>query len=205
MHDDQHGTATVPLAAVLSALKYTDRAGRKDLTCAQIGLGAAGLAIARLLMGYGFEVIGVDPSEESQARLLKYGGTVGELDAAMDAADIVIATTGVVGLIKRDMIHEGQIILPLSNPVPEIYPEDALAAGAAFAADGQSVNNALAFPGLFKAALQVQADAITSPMKIAAAEAISTIAPDDELVPSPFHPLVHQQVVDAVCTACAAG
>ena len=186
MHDDQHGTATVLLAAVLSALKYTGRAGRKDLTCAQIGLGAAGLAIARLLMDYGFEVIGVDPSDESQARLVKYGGTVGELDAAMNVADIVIATTGVVGLIKPEMICEGQIILPLSNPIPEIYPEVALEAGAAFAADGQSVNNALAFPGLFKAALQVQAEAITSAMKIAAAEAISALAPEDELVPSPF-------------------
>jgi malate dehydrogenase (oxaloacetate-decarboxylating) len=94
------------------------------------------------------------------------------------------------------MIRPGQIVLPLSNPVPEIYPEDALAAGAAFAADGRSVNNALAFPGLFKAALEVQAEAITSAMKIAAAEAISALAPEGELVPSPFHPLVHSQVVE---------
>lgn len=85
--------------------------------------------------------------------------------------------------------------------VPEMYPEDALAADAAFAADGRSVNNALAFPGLFKAALQVQADGITSPMKIAATEAISALAPDDELVPSLFHPLVHSQVVEAVSAA----
>lgn len=205
MHDDQHGTATVLLAAVLSALNYTGRAGRKDLVCAQVGLGSAGLAIARLLMDYGFEVIGVDPSAESQARLVKYGGSVGGLEAAMGAADIVIATTGVVGLIKPEMIRSGQIILPLSNPVPEIYPEAAIAAGAAFAADGQSVNNALAFPGLFKAALRVQAEAITSPMKIAAAEVISALAPEGELVPSLFHPLVHQQVVDAVSAAAASG
>lgn len=198
MHDDQHGTATVLLAAVLSALRYTGRAGRKDLTCAQIGLGAAGLAIARLLMDYGFDVIGVDPSEESRTRLERKGGNTGELNDAMKQADVVIATTGVVGLITPEMIHEGQIILPLSNPVPEIYPEDAVAAGAAFAADGRSVNNALAFPGLFKGALLVQADAITSTMKIAAAEAISGLAPDDELVPDLFHPLVHQQVVEAI-------
>ncbi len=204
MHDDQHGTATVLMAAVLSAVRYTGRAGRKDLTCAQIGLGAAGLAIARLLIDYGFDVIGVDPSEESQARLVKYGGSIGELNDAMATADIVIATTGVVGLIKPEMITQGQIVLPLSNPIPEIYPETALRAGAAFAADGQSVNNALAFPGLFKAALQVQAEAITSPMKIAAAEAISALAPEGELVPSPFHPLVHRQVVDSVCAVCAA-
>lgn len=201
MHDDQHGTATVLLAAVLSALRYTGRSGRQDLTCAQVGLGAAGLAIARLLMDYGFDVIGIDPWEESRARLERHGGKTGELHDAMSKADIVIATTGVVGLIQPDMIHDGQIILPLSNPVPEIYPEDAIAAGAAFAADGRSVNNAVAFPGLFKAALQVQAEAISSPMKIAAAEAISALAPEGELVPSPFHPLVHSQVVEAVSAA----
>jgi malate dehydrogenase (oxaloacetate-decarboxylating) len=198
MHDDQHGTATVLLAAVLSALRYTGRAGWRELTCAQIGLGAAGLAIARLLMDYGFRVVGVDPGEESRVRLERSGGTTAALPDAMHQADVVIATTGVVGLIRPEMIRPGQIILALSNPVPEIFPEDALAAGAAFAADGQSVNNALAFPGLFKAALSVQAEAITSPMKIAAAEAISALAPEDELVPSPFHPLVHQQVVAAV-------
>ncbi len=198
MHDDQHGTATVLLAAVLSALRHTGRLGRKDLVCAQVGLGAAGLAIARLLMDYGFEVVGVDPGAESRARLARHGGATAELDDAVRRADIVIATTGVVGLIRPAMIQPGQIVLALSNPVPEIFPEEALAAGAAFAADGKSVNNALAFPGLFKAALAVQAEAITSPMKIAAAEAISALADEGELVPSPFHPQVHQRVVEAV-------
>lgn len=204
MHDDQHGTATVLLAAVLSALRHTGREGQTGLVCAQVGLGAAGHAIARLLMDAGFRVVGVDPGAEARARLVAAGGTTAALADAMAEADVVIATTGVVGLITPAMIRPGQIVLPLSNPVPEIYPEDALAAGAAFAADGKSVNNALAYPGLFKAALEVHAEAITSAMKIAAAEAISALAPPGELVPSPFHPLVHTQVVEAVKQAAGA-
>ena len=202
MHDDQHGTATVLLAAVLSALRLTDQPERRDLVCVQIGLGAAGLAIARLLMHAGFPVIGVDPSEEARERLERRGGrTSSDLGAAAAEADILIATTGVVGLITPEMIQPGQLVLALSNPVPEITPEEALAAGAAFAADGRSVNNALAFPGLFKAALDVGAPAITDAMKVAAATAISALAPSGELVPSPFHPRVHADVIEAVRAA----
>lgn len=113
-------------------------------------------------------------------------------------ADVVIATTGKVGLIEPSMIRPGQIIFALSNPVPEIFPEDALAAGASFAADGKSVNNALAFPGLFKAAIELRTEAITSAMKIAAAEAIAALAAPDELVPSPFNPAVHANVIARV-------
>ncbi len=203
MHDDQHGTATVLLAAVLSALRQTGREGDRDLVCAQIGLGAAGLAIARLLLDAGFEVIGVDPGQDARARLETHGGRTASLEAAAAEADVLIATTGVVGLLTPEMIRPGQIVLALSNPVPEISPEAALAAGAAFAADGRSVNNALAFPGLFKAALDVGAPAITSAMKIAAAQAISDLAPDDELVPSPFHPEVHTRVIEAVRAAAS--
>ena len=202
MHDDQHGTATVLLAAVLSALRLTDQPERRDLVCVQVGLGAAGLAIARLLMHAGFPVVGVDPSAEARERLERRGGrTSGDLRAAALEADILIATTGVVGLITPDMIKPGQLVLALSNPVPEITPEAALAAGAAFAADGRSVNNALAFPGLFKAALDVGAPAITDAMKVAAATAISRLAPAGELVPSPFHPRVHTDVIEAVRAA----
>ena len=115
----------------------------------------------------------------------------------MAAADIVIATTGVVGLITPAMIRKGQIILSLSNPIPEIFPEEALEAGAAYAADGKSVNNALAYPGLFRAALDGRFKAITPAMKIAAARAISALAGSDELVPSPLHPEVHKAVTAA--------
>ena len=201
MHDDQHGTATVLMGAVLSALRQTGREGRRDLTCAQVGLGAAGLAIARLLMDAGFDVVGVDPGLDARQRLERAGGRTAELADAVREADILIATTGVIGLITPEMVQPGQIVLALSNPIPEISPEAALEAGAAFAADGRSVNNALAFPGLFKAALDVGAPAITSAMKIAAAEAISSLAPSQELVPSPFDPRVHDRVIAAVTRA----
>ncbi len=140
----------------------------------------------------------MDPNPAAQAHFQKFGGEITDLTTAMQTADIIVATTGVVGLIQPAMIRKGQIILSLSNPVPEIYPEAALEAGAAFAADGKSVNNALAFPGLFKAALDVQANAITSAMKIEAAKAISALAERGELVPSPFHPDVHANVIAAV-------
>ncbi|MEE2992254.1 MAG: NAD-dependent malic enzyme [Gemmatimonadota bacterium] len=198
MHDDQHGTATVLLAAVLSALRETGRSDDPSLVCAQIGLGAAGFGIARLLLDYGFQVIGSDPQPDSQQRLIDYGGTVVELAEAMQTADVVVATTGVVGLIKPTMIRPGQIIFAISNPVPEIIPEEAIQAGASFAADGKSVNNALAFPGLFKAALAVQSTEISSTMKIAAAKAISALADQGEVVPSVFHPDVHEHVIQAV-------
>ncbi len=198
MHDDQHGTATVLLAAVLSALRNIGRQDDESLLFAQIGLGAAGFGIAKILIDYGFKVLGVDLSEDARRRLRSYGGGTASLDDAMERADVVIATTGVVGLIKPAMIRKGQIILALTNPIPEIFPHDALAAGAAYAADGQSVNNALAYPGLFKAALQLGSNSITPKMKIAAARAISDLAPDGELVPSPLHPEVHQRVVDSV-------
>lgn len=202
MHDDQHGTATVLLAAVLSALRQIGRTDDDSLVFAQLGLGAAGFGIAKLMIDYGFNVIGVDPMPESQKRLTHYGGKIASLEEAMDVADIVIATTGVVGLIGPDIVRKGQVILSLSNPQPEIFPEEALAAGASFASDGKSVNNALAYPGLFKAALEVNANEINAKMKIAAAKAISEMAEAGELVPSIFHEKVHQHVVKAVVAAC---
>ncbi|GBD04712.1 NAD-dependent malic enzyme [bacterium HR20] len=197
MHDDQHGTATVLLAAVINALKKVGRLGDDKLVFAQIGLGAAGYAIAHLLREYGFTVVAYDPNTEAHARAAKVGVDIVSFDEAV-RADVVIATTGKVGLIEPSMIRPGQIIFALSNPVPEIFPEDALAAGASFAADGKSVNNALAFPGLFKAAIELRTEAITSAMKIAAAEAIAALAAPDELVPSPFNPAVHANVIARV-------
>jgi malate dehydrogenase (oxaloacetate-decarboxylating) len=202
MHDDQHGTATVVLAAVISALKQTGHFPDKKIVIAQIGLGAAGFGIAKLLVDYGLEVLGSDLNEESRKRLENYGGKTTTLKDAMSHADVVIATTGRVGLIKPEMIKKGQVILALSNPVPEIFPEEALNAGAAFASDGKSINNALAYPGLFKAALEKNANKITAKMKIAAAEVISSLADDNELVPSPFHPEVHKKVIKAVENVC---
>jgi malate dehydrogenase (oxaloacetate-decarboxylating) len=119
----------------------------------QIGLGAAGNAIGKMIMRLsGNPVLGVDMSEEAMARFERAGGRKSSLEAIMSGCDIVIATTGVPGLIKPAMIRKGQIIFALSNPNAEIDPEVALAHGAAFAADGKSVNNVLGFP-IFRGAL----------------------------------------------------
>jgi malate dehydrogenase (oxaloacetate-decarboxylating) len=198
MHDDQHGTATVTLAAVISALRQTGLKKSSRPVVGQIGLGAAGYGIGKLLIEYGMRVIASDPDESACRRFLAVGGKIATLPELMKKSSIVIAATGKVGLLKPGMIRKGQIILALSNPVPEIYPEEALAAGAALAADGASINNALAYPGLFKAALELNAPAITPPMKIAAASVISSLADNDELVPSPFHPDVHTGIIAAI-------
>ena len=97
-------------------------------------------------------------------------------------------------IITPEMVRRGQVIFSLSNPVPEVYPDDALAAGAAFAADGRSINNALAFPGLFRGALDVRSRAITPEMMVAAAEAIAARAEDGAVVPSPLDLEIHQTV-----------
>ncbi|MBI3894805.1 MAG: NAD-dependent malic enzyme [Acidobacteria bacterium] len=198
MHNDQHGTATIVLAAVMSAMAHIGHRFDQRLTVAQIGLGAAGFGIAKLLIDYGVNVIGFDPSEEARKRLGMLGGKETTMEEALSGADIVIAATGVPGLIKPDMIRKGQIIFALSNPVPEIYPEEAIDAGAAFAADGRQINNALAYPGLLKAALEMDIDQITPKMKMAAATAIFELTEPDELVPDPLRPEVHKKIVEAV-------
>jgi len=116
----------------------------------------------------------------------------------MEKCDIVVATTGVEGLIKPEMVKHGQIILALSNPHAEIQPEVALQAGAAFAADGRQVNNVLGFPGIFRGALNARAEKITYPMLIAAAQAILDTTKPGDLVPHPLDPMVHQNVTNAV-------
>lgn len=199
MHDDQHGTAVVTLASVISACK---QAGVKleDSVVGQIGLGAAGSAISRMLMAYGVkEVRGIDMDADARARLISYGGTVADsLDDLMSSVDIVVATTGVQGLIKPEMVRKGQIILALSNPYAEIAPDVALEAGAAFAADGRLVNNILGFPGIFRGALNAYAKEISYPMLIAAALAIVDSTKPGDLVPHPLDPTVHENVAAAV-------
>jgi malate dehydrogenase (oxaloacetate-decarboxylating) len=199
MHDDQHGTAVVTLASVLSACKQTG-VEVSDSIVGQIGLGAAGLAISRMLMTYGVkEMRGIDRNEVACERLVEHGGTViDSLEELMATCDIIVATTGVAGLIKPEMVRKGQIILALSNPNAEISPEDALAAGAAFAADGRLVNNILGFPGIFRGALNAHAKEITYPMLIAAALAIVDSTKPGDLVPHPLDPNVHHNVAAAV-------
>jgi len=198
MHDDQHGTACVVTAALLNAAKIA----KVDLTRCRIGvvgLGAAGFALSRMLMFY-FKtpVLGADIAPHALERLRQAGGKAADLPAIMASADVVIATTGVPGLIKKEMVRPGQIILALSNPNPEIEPGTAREAGAAFAADGASVNNVLGFPGIFRGAVDANAPRITREMLVAAAETIARLTPSGDIVPNPLDKQVHRAVARAV-------
>jgi malate dehydrogenase (oxaloacetate-decarboxylating) len=198
MHDDQHGTATVALAALLNATKYVGKPFRNDCV-GVVGLGAAGIGIAKLLIAYGAKrMVGTDINPHAMEIFEKAGGSPMSLAEVMQTADIVIGVTGAAGLLKPAMIRKGQIILALSNPRPEISPEDARAAGAAFAADGRSVNNGLAFPGIFRGALDARARSICNRMKIAAARTIASFAATGELVPSMLNLDMHKAVAQAV-------
>lgn len=198
MHDDQHGTAVVTLAAVLSACRQVGM-NIRDAVVGQIGLGASGLANAKMLLDYGArEVLGTDLQQPAMDRLVEYGGRATNMNELMKKADIVVSTTGVAGLIKPEMIRKDQIILALSNPTPEIEPELALEAGAAYAADGRAVNNVLGFPGIFRGALDAGAKKITSAMLVRAAETLAGFAKDGSLVPGPLDREVHRAVAGAV-------
>ncbi|MFU8820673.1 MAG: NAD(P)-dependent malic enzyme [Gammaproteobacteria bacterium] len=204
LHDDQHGTAVVALAAVRNAGR---QAGRRlsVSTVGQVGLGAAGIGIARLLLSRGTRrILGADLNTDALNRFAALGGEPATLAQVMAEADIVIATTGVPGLIRPEMVRPGQVILALSNPDPEIEPQLALAAGAAFAADGKSINNVLGFPGLFRGALEAGAKRFTDEMLVAAAETIADLAGEHELVPEPLAPAVHDAVARAVKRAAEA-
>ncbi len=204
MHDDQHGTAVVVTATLLNAAKATGRdLGRSSIGV--VGLGAAGLGLAKMLMfRFGQPVLGADIAPDALDRLKAAGGTPSDLKGIMAGCDVVIATTGVPGLIKDGMVRQGQIILALSNPNPEIEPERALAAGAAYAADGKSVNNVLGFPGIWRGAVDANVPRITREMLIAAAEAIAAFAKPGEIVPDPLDKALHRAVARAVARVALA-
>ena len=203
LHDDQHGTAVVSLAALLNATKRVG-VDLKQSVVGQIGLGAAGIGIARLLTQYGVKtVLGSDINKSAVERLEANGGQGVSLEELMRKADIVVATTGVPGLIKPEMVRPGQVILALSNPDPEISPLVALKHGAAFAADGGSVNNVLGFPGLFRGALDARAARFTDDMLFAAAQKLAELAPDHALVPPVLDNETHVQVATAVREAAS--
>jgi malate dehydrogenase (oxaloacetate-decarboxylating) len=204
MHDDVHGTAVVALAAALVACRHAGLELREQVV-GQIGLGAAGLGIAALMVDAGAKkVLASDPNPASHERARAKGIEVVDMQTVMREADVVVATTGVAGLIKPEMVREGQVIMALTNPYPEIEPEDALKAGAAFAADGKSVNNVLGYPGIFRGALLSGAKEINPQMKLAAAGVIAELAGGGELVPDPLDPSVHERVADAVREAAVA-
>src|SRR5918995_1062190 len=198
MHDDVHGTAVVTLAAVLVACRHAGLTLENEVV-GQIGLGAAGYGIAALMADAGAErVLGSDPNPLSHERASAKGIEITDMQTVMAEAHVVVATTGVSGLIEPEMVREGQVILALTNPYPEIESEAALAAGAAFAADGRSVNNVLGYPGIFRGALLSGAERINAEMKLAAAEILASLATGSELVPDALDPDVHLQVADAV-------
>ena len=198
MHDDQHGTAVVSTAALSNACRQSG-IDMKKAVIGQVGLGAAGYAIAQMLMRLtGNPVLGADLSPEAVRRLEAAGGRGSSLGEIMAKCDIVIATTGAAGLIKPEMVRTGQIILALSNPNPEIDPDLAMERGAAFAADGKMVNNVLGFPGIFRGAVDANAPRITDEMLMAAAQTIADMTPPGDLVPSPLDKGVHRAVAKAV-------
>lgn len=209
-HDDQHGTAVVVAGALISAARLLGR-NLDDMQFGQVGLGAAGSAIAGLVSGLGFKgVWGYDPSERSVERFLEVaesgvtvstGTTDDYFDALVEKCDVLVLATGQPGLFSPDRVRKGQIIMALTNPVPEIEYADALAAGAAVAADGSIVNNVLAYPGLMKGALDARAAAVTPKMKRAAAFAIADGAPTGMLLPDPLNRSMHEAVAEAVAEA----
>src|SRR3954454_23740915 len=198
MHDDVHGTAVVTFAAAIAACRGVG-IRLDEAVVGQIGLGAAGYGIATLIHDAGVKrVIASDPSPRAQDQARARGIEIVDLPTVMRDADVVVATSGRPGLLTAEMVRPGQVILALTNPVPEIEPDAALAAGAAFAADGTSVNNVLGYPGIFHGALLAGATAINLDMKRAAAWALAGLTVESELVPEVLDPEVHATVAQAV-------
>lgn len=211
MHDDQHGTAVVVMAAALSAAKTLD-IDPSELSFGQVGLGAAGSAIAALALAFQFQAVHTfdpDPSASARmaelaadeaARLHLHGGDTGYAELR-DAADVIVLTTGRPGLFTPEMVRPNHIILAISNPEPEIEVDEAMAAGAALASDGTIVNNVLAYPGMFRGALSARAQRITTDMKVAAAMKLAEMAHPGILLPDPLDRSVHEAVAGAVAHA----
>lgn len=222
-HDDQHGTAIVVLSGTINALKII---GKKKEDCRVVvnGAGAAGIAITKLLLTYGFKHIilcdrtGIVSKDRSDLNWIKKEMTevtnldnlTGSLADAMKGADIFIGVSA-PGSVTKEMVasmNKDAIIFAMANPVPEIMPDEAKAAGARIIGTGRSdfpnqINNVVAFPGIFKGALEGRAPQITEEMKLAAAEAIAALVPESELsedniMPEPFNPMVAEKVAEAV-------
>ncbi|MBO4310007.1 MAG: NADP-dependent malic enzyme [Lachnospiraceae bacterium] len=222
-HDDQHGTAIVVLAGLINSLKVT---GKKKEECKVVvnGAGSAGVAITKLLLRYGFKNVtmcdklgiiskdypGLNWMQEKMAEVTNLEGKNGSLADALNGADIFVGVSA-PNIVTADMVksmNKDAILFAMANPVPEIMPDVAKAAGARIVGTGRSdfpnqVNNVIAFPGIFKGALEGRAKQITEEMKLAAANAIADLIPDDELndeniIVPPFHPTVAKVVCEAV-------
>jgi malate dehydrogenase (oxaloacetate-decarboxylating) len=225
-HDDQHGTAVVTAAAMINAMKLT---GRKleDQEVVVSGAGAAGVAVTKLLMSMGLRNVilcdtkgaiwegreGLNPFKQEMAKISNREMKKGSLEDVIKGADIFIGVSapGIVSEAMVKSMNPDPIIFAMSNPTPEIMPDLAKAAGAAVIGTGRSdfanqINNVLAFPGLFRGALDVRASDINDAMKIAAAYAIAGLIPDGELnpeyiIPAPFDPRVGAAVAREVARA----
>ena len=201
MHDDQQGTAVVTLAALLNACKLCNMT-LAEAKVGLIGLGAAGLSIGKFVLRHtGKPALGTARTKASVRRHAEHGGIPSNLDEIMRTADIIIATSGVQGLIEPSMVRKGQIIFALSNPYPEIDPELATASGAALAVDGRTVNNLLGYPGIWRGTLDAMASRLNYEMYKAATIAIVNSTDEGELVPNPLDPKVHLAVAHYVAKA----
>ncbi len=225
-HDDQHGTAVITLAGLMNALKLT---GKKieDVKIVTSGAGAAGIAIIKLLMAMGLKNVimtdrkgaiyegreGLNPIKEEMARATNAAHEAGSLADVIKGADVFIGVSA-PGTLTADMVRtmaKDPIIFACANPVPEIFPDEAKAAGAAVVSTGRSdypnqVNNVLCFPGIFRGALDVRASDINDAMKIASAKALAGLVKDDELsadyiLPKAFDPRVKDAVAEAAAKA----
>ncbi len=225
-HDDQHGTAIVSAAAMIGACRLTKK-NIGDLKAVVSGAGAAAIAVTRLLMALGLRDVilcdrkgaiyegrdGLNAEKEAMAKITNKNKLAGSLADAMVGADVVFGLSG-PGIITQDMVrsmNKDPMVFVMSNPVPEIYPEDAIAAGAAVVGTGRSdfpnqINNLLAFPGIFRGALDVRASDINDEMKVAAAYAIANLIDEkdlraDRIITEPFDPRVGPAVAAAVAEA----
>ncbi len=222
-HDDQHGTAIVVLSGVINALKVV---GKKKEDCRVVvnGAGSAGVAITKLLLTYGFPNIimcdkvgivskdteGLNWMQKKMTEVTNLNNETGSLADALKGADIFIGVSA-PNIVTPEMVasmNRDSILFAMANPVPEIMPDVAKAAGARVVGTGRSdfpnqVNNVVAFPGIFKGALEGRATQITEEMKLAAAEAIAGLVPadklsDDNIMPEAFDPQVAEVVANAV-------
>lgn len=226
-HDDQHGTAIVTLAGLINALKVVDKK-LQDIKVVTNGAGAAGIAIIKLLLSLGVRDIimcdtkgaiydgrieGMNPIKQMVAKNTNLQKISGSLEEVIIGADVFIGVS-VAGAVTTEMVksmNRDAIIFAMANPIPEIFPEDAIAAGARVVGTGRSdypnqINNVLAFPGIFRGALDVRATTINEEMKIAAAYAIADLISEAELshdyvIPAPFDTRVVPSVSQAVAKA----
>ena len=225
-HDDQHGTAIVVLSGVINALRLT---GKKKEDCRVVvnGAGSAGIAIAKLLLNYGFRSLilcdkcgiinsrseGINEAQRAMLSTTNLNDEQGSLADAMRGADIFVGVSA-PGIVSADMVksmNDDAILFAMANPTPEIFPDVAREAGARVVGTGRSdvpnqINTVVAFPGIFKGALEARATRITKQMKLAAAEALAALVSDDELsedfiMPEPFDPRAVEVVAAAVAGA----